>query len=60
MDDFLCNLGVIFFGMIWCDITEGRLGQSWFVFGVVWCLMVWFGVIFAFVDGHQCFFFICV
>ena len=55
MDDFLCNLGVIFFGMIWCDITEVRLGQSWFVFGVVWCLMVRFGVIFIFVGGHQCF-----
>ena len=56
MDVFWCDVGVICFGMIWCDITEVRLGQSWFVSGVVLCLMVWFGVIFIFVAGHQCFF----
>ena len=55
MDVFWCDLGVICFRMIWCDITEVRLGQSSFVFGVVWCLMVWFDVIFTFVGGHQCF-----
>ena len=31
--------------MIWCDIIEVRLGLNWFVFGIVYCLMVWFGVI---------------
>ena len=41
--------------MIWCDIVEVRLGLSWFVFGVVWCLMVWFGVIFTFFCGNRCF-----
>ena len=34
--------------MIWCDIIDISFGLSWFAFGVVWCLMVWFGVIFKF------------
>ena len=34
--------------MIGCDMIEVRLGLSWFVFGVVCCLMVWFGVILNF------------
>ena len=37
---FWCDLGVICFLIIWCDIIEVMLGLSWFVFGVVWCLMV--------------------
>ena len=41
--------------MIWCGIIEVKLGLSWFVFGVVWCLMVWFGVIFTFLGGNQFF-----
>ena len=32
--------------MIWCDIIEVKVGLSQFVFGVVWCLKVWFGVIY--------------
>ena len=39
-------LGVILFWIIWCDIIEVTLWLSWFVFGVVWFLMVSFGVIF--------------
>ena len=31
--------------MIWCDIIEVWLGLSWFVFGAISCLLVWFGVI---------------
>ena len=50
-----CDLGVICFWMIWCDIIEVSLGLSWFVFGVVWCLMVWFGVIFTFFVSIGCF-----
>ena len=34
--------------MNWCDIIEVRLGLSWFVFGVVWCLIVRFDVILQF------------
>ena len=34
--------------MIWCDIVDVSLGLSWFVFGVAWCRMVQFGVIFTF------------
>ena len=40
--------------MIWCDIIEVSLGLSWFVFGVVWCLMVWFGVIFTLFGSNEC------
>ena len=35
--------------MIWSDIYEFRLGLDCFVFGVIWCLLVWFGVVFTFV-----------
>ena len=45
-------LGVICFSMIWCDIIEVSLGLSWSVFGVVWCLMVWFCVIFKFFGSN--------
>ena len=45
---FLCDLGVIWFGMIWCEFIEVWLGLSWYVFGVVWCLLVSFGVICTF------------
>ena len=45
----LRNLGVIWFSIIWCNIIWARLGLSWFVFGVVWCFLVSFGVIFTFV-----------
>ena len=54
-DVFWRGLGVICFRMIWCDIIEVRLGLTWFVFGVVWCILVWFGVICIFFDGNQCF-----
>ena len=37
---FGCDFGVICFWMIWSDIIEVRLGQNWFVFGVIWCLMM--------------------
>ena len=52
---FLCDLGVICFWIICCDIIEVRLGLIWFVFGVVWCLMVWFGVIFTLFCVNRCF-----
>ena len=35
--------------MVWCDIIEVRLGLTSFVFGIVWCLSVCFGVILTFV-----------
>ena len=41
--------------MIWCDIIEVRLGLSCFVFGVIWCLLVWFGMIFPFLGSNGCF-----
>ena len=31
--------------MIWNDFTEVWLDLNDFGFGVVWCLLVWFGVI---------------
>ena len=55
IDVLLCDVGVICFRMIWCDIIEVSLGVSWFAFGVVWCLLVWFGVIFTFFGGYRCF-----
>ena len=45
MDVLLCDLGVIWFWMSWCDIIDVRLGLSSFIFGVIWSLLVWFGVI---------------
>ena len=45
IDVLLCDLGVIWFRMIWCDFIGVWLGLSGFVFDVVWCLLVWFGVI---------------
>ena len=45
---FSCDLGVICFRMIWCDIIEVRLGLTWFVYRIAWCDMVWFRVIFTF------------
>ena len=44
---FWCDFGDLFW-RIWCDIIEVRLGLSWFMFGVVWCLLMWFGVICTF------------
>ena len=41
--------------MIWCDITEVKLGLNYLVFGVIWCLLVWFGVIFTFFSCNGCF-----
>ena len=41
--------------MIWCDIIEVRLGLSWFAFGVIWCLLVRFGVIYTFLGSNGCF-----
>ena len=53
---FWCDLGVICFSMIWCDIIEVRLGLSRFLFVVVWCLLVLFDVIFTFFSSNGCFF----
>ena len=48
MDVFGMILIVIWFAMIWFDIIEVRIGLSWFVVSVAWCLLVWFGVILTF------------
>ena len=53
-DVLLCGLGVIWLWMIWCDIIEGSLRLSCFVFCVISCLLVWFGVICIFFGGSQC------
>ena len=55
IDVFLRGLVVIWLSMIWCDIIEVSLGLGWFVFGVVWCFIVWFGVIFKFFGSNGCF-----
>ena len=59
---FLWGYGwfIVWFG---CDLVLNdlvwyywvRLGQSWFVFGVVWCLMVSFRVIFTVFGSNGCF-----
>ena len=41
--------------MIWCDFIQVWLDLSRFVFGVVLCLLVWFGVICTFIGANQCF-----
>ena len=41
--------------MIWCDFNEVWLGLSGFIFGVVWCLLVWLGVICTFFGANRCF-----
>ena len=58
----LCGYGwfIVWFG---CDLVLNdlvwyywvRLRQSWFVFGVVWCLMVSFRVIFTVFGSNGCF-----
>ena len=44
-DVLLCSLGVIWFWMSWCDIIDVRLGLSSFIFSMICCLLVCFGVI---------------
>ena len=55
IDFLLRDLCVIWFCIIWYDIIESRLGLSWFAFGVVWRLLVWFSVICILFGGSQCF-----
>ena len=54
IDALLSDLGVICFWLIWYDIIDVSLGLSWFAFGVVWCLLVWFGVIFTIFGCYGC------
>ena len=55
IDVLLCDLGVIWFWVIWCDITEVRLGLICFLFVVIWCLLMSFGVLCIFLGGNQWF-----
>ena len=55
IDVLRCDLGVIWFWMIWSYFIEVWLDLRWFVFGVVWCLFVCFGVICTFFCAHRCF-----
>ena len=50
-----CDLGVIWFSVIWCDFIEVWLNLSGFVIGVIWRLLVWFGVIFTIFGANRCF-----
>ena len=49
------RLGVISLWMIWTDIFEFRLGLNCALFGVIWCLLVWFSVIFTYFSVNRCF-----
>ena len=47
---FMVCLSVIYFWMIWSDFAEVWLDLSGFIFGVVWCVLVWFVIVCA----HRC------
>ena len=55
IDVLLCDFGVIWFWIIRCDIIDVRLGLICFVFGVIWCLLMWFSVICIILGGSQWF-----
>ena len=40
-------------GLVW--FYSGLVRSEWVCFSVVWCLLVWFGVIYTFLDANQCF-----